>query len=84
MHIAATTHEHGASARVYSYEGDYEIGDDSIRWQAAVAREGERRSFSGSIPLSSPSIATLAEQAVRDAILQRIDAFDDAQEEGGG
>jgi len=79
MHIAATTHEHGASAKVYTYEGDYEIGDDAIRWQAAVTREGDRRSLSGSIQLSSPSIASLAEHAVRDAILQRIDALDDAQ-----
>ena len=31
------------------------------------------RSLSGSIPLTSPAIAKLAGEAVRDAIVQRID-----------
>jgi hypothetical protein len=80
MHIDSTTHEHGASGHVYDYEGDFAVADDSITWQADVRRAGEHsRSFSGTIKLTSPAIATLAEQAVRDAILERIDTFDDRQ-----
>jgi len=38
MQIDATTHEHGKSAKVYNYEGDFDIGDDAITWKAAVWR----------------------------------------------
>ena len=80
MHIDSTTHEHGASGHVYDYEGDFEVDDDRITWQAGVRRAGEdSRIFSGTIKLTSPAIASLAEQAVRDAILKRIDTFDDRQ-----
>jgi len=79
MHIESTSHEHGASGHVYDYEGDFEVDDDCISWQAQVSRVGEvPRSFSGTIRLTSPAIATLAEQAVRDAIVKRIDHFDDS------
>jgi hypothetical protein len=78
MRIPSSTHEHGASGKVYTYEADFDIGADGITWNA-VASEGGLlpRSFSGSIPFSSPVIQTLAEQAVRDAIVHRIDTFDD-------
>ena len=77
MHITSSTHEHGASGKVYTYEADFAIGTDSITWDAVVSEGGAQpRSFAGSIPLTSPAIKTLAEQAVRDAIVQRIDTFD--------
>lgn len=76
MHIDPTTHEHGATAKVYVYEGDYEVGDSAITWRAQVVCGQEvARRVSGSIPLTSPGVATVAEQAVRDAILQRIDGI---------
>jgi len=78
MHIDATTHEHGKSAKVYNYEGDFDIGDDTITWKAAVSQGGvEFDTFTGTIPLTSPAVAALAEQVVRDEIVRRIDAFDD-------
>jgi hypothetical protein len=79
MHIAATTHEHASSAKVYSYEGEFEIGDGAVEWRAEVTREDDRRSFSGTIPLTSPGVAKLAEAAVRDAIVERIDTAFDSQ-----
>ena len=79
QHIAETTHEHATSAKVYVYEADYEIEETSIAWQAQV-RQGDRppREISGSIPMTSPALATLAQQAVRDAILKEIDKFDES------
>ena len=77
MHIDATTHEHGKSAKVYNYEGDFDIGDDAISWKAAVTQGGvELGTFTGSIPLTSPAVAALAEQGVRDEIVRRIDTLD--------
>ena len=74
MHIDATTHEHGNSAKVYAYEGDFDIGDDTITWKAAVSQGGvQLGTFTGSIPLTSPAVAALAEQEVRDEIVRRID-----------
>jgi len=80
MHIDATTHEHGKSAKVYHYEGDFDIGRDAITWKAAVSQGGaDVGTFTGSIPLTSPAVAALAEQGVRDEIVRRIDTFDDSQ-----
>ena len=80
MHIDPTTHEHGPSGKVYCYEGDYDVGDDAISWNAAISQSGvPQRRFAGTIPLTSPALATLAEQVVRDAIVQRIDILDDRQ-----
>ena len=76
MHITSSTHEHGASGKVYTYEADFAIGADSITWDAVVSEGGAQpRSFAGSIPFTSPAIEALAEPAVRDAIVQRIDTF---------
>jgi hypothetical protein len=84
MHIDRTTHEHGASAKVYTYEGDFDIGDDAITWKAAVSQGGaELGTLAGAIPLTSPAFATLAEQAVRDEIVNRIDALDRQRGVGG-
>jgi hypothetical protein len=80
MHIAPSTHEHGPSGKVYSYEGDYDVGDDAIAWNATISHSGARRgSFDGTVPLTSPAIAALAEKVVRDAIVKRIDSFEDSQ-----
>lgn len=78
MHIAPTTHEHASSGKVYQYEGDYEVFESDIHWEAEVRHEevGTRR-FSGTIPVTSPAVATVAEPVVRDAIVKRIDAFED-------
>jgi len=78
MHIPSSTHEHGATGKVFTYEADFAIGADGIAWDALVSEGGAQpRSFGGLIPFKSPAIQTLAEQAVRDAIVQRIDTFDD-------
>ncbi len=77
MHIAEATHEHAHSAKVYSYEADFECDATSIRWTAAVRKGDEvARELNGSIPFSSPAKG-LAEQAVRDAIVKKIDALDE-------
>lgn len=85
MHIDPTTHEHGANPKVYHYEADYDVGDDAITWKAVVSQGGvERGTFTGEIPLTSPGIATVAEQAVRDEIIKRIDSFEDRRDSGSG
>jgi hypothetical protein len=78
MHIDSTSHEHGSSAKVYTYEADYEVAADAIRWQAVVRHaEAQDQRIDGSIELTSPAVATLAEQVVRDAVVKRIDSLDD-------
>jgi hypothetical protein len=80
MHIESTTHEHGSSARVYTYEGDFEVGENAITWRARIAcGDDVPRALSGSIPLTSPGLNAVAEEAVRDAIIKRIDRLDDAE-----
>ena len=74
MHIDAATHEHRANAEVYTYEADFEVDGDAITWKASVRRaDAPLTTFSGSIPLASPALPALAEQAVRDEIIGRID-----------
>jgi hypothetical protein len=74
MHIERTTHEQGISAKVYTYEGDFDVSDDTITWRAQVCHAGERpRDISGTIPITSPAMPTLAEKVVRDAIIRGID-----------
>ena len=76
MHIGPTTHEHRASAKVYTYEGDYQVGDSEIAWQVEVTHASQSpRTCSGSIPMSSPAVAMLAEESVRDAVIRQIDLF---------
>lgn len=73
MHIEPTTHE-GSSAKVYTYEGDYDVSDDKIVWHARVSHPEERpRAISGTIPVTSPAVGALAAKAVRDAIVKGID-----------
>lgn len=78
MHLDATTHEHATSARVYTYEGEYVVEADQISWTAEARRGDEIRvELAGSIPLSSPGLAVVAEQAVRDAVVARIDGLEE-------
>lgn len=75
MHIEPTTHEHGLTAKVYSYEGDFDVSDDAITWSAKVSHGGEMpRVITGTIPVTSPAVAALADKAVHDAIVKSIDA----------
>lgn len=76
MHIEATTHEQGTSAKVYTYEADFVVHEDTIAWQAQVCHAQEHpRAISGSIPITSPAIGALADKVVRDAIVKQIDAL---------
>jgi|GEM_PF-3454078 len=76
MHIEATTHEQGTSAKVYTYEGDFDVCDDTITWRAQVRHAEEHpRAISGTIPVTSPALGALAEKVVRDAIVKRIDGL---------
>jgi hypothetical protein len=75
MHIEPTTHEHGLTAKVYNYEGDFDVSDDAITWSATVSHGVEQpRVITGTIPVTSPALAALADKAVRDAIVKTIDA----------
>jgi hypothetical protein len=74
MHIEPTTHEHGLTAEVYTYEGDFDVGDDAITWSARVSPgRGPLRVITGTIPVTSPAMAALADKVVHDAIVKAID-----------
>jgi hypothetical protein len=74
MHIEAATHEQGTSGKVYAYEGDFDVRQDTIAWQAQVCHAQEQpRAISGTIPVTSPAVGALAEKVVRDAIVKQID-----------
>jgi len=83
MHIEPTTHENGQTAEVFIYEGDFDVGDDAITWNAKVSRGHAPPSvIAGTIPVTSPAVAALADKVVRDAIVETIDgdgALDRAQ-----
>ena len=75
MHIEATTHEHGLTGTVYSYEGDFDVSDGAITWSAKVCHGQEPpRVITGTIPVTSPAVAALADKVVHDAIVKTIDA----------
>jgi hypothetical protein len=75
MRIESTTHEHGRSGKVYTYEGDFDVGDDAITWNAKVNHgQDAPRVITGTIPITSPAVGAIADKAVRDAIVERIDA----------
>ena len=76
MHIDQTTHERGSDAKIYTYEADYVVAQDRISWKADVRLADEPKlQLSGAIPVTSPAIAAIAEQAVRDAVITKIDAL---------
>jgi hypothetical protein len=77
MHIGPTTHEHRDSAKVYTYEGEFDVHDDGeITWQVEVTHAEEPpKTCSGTLTLTSPAAAVVAQEAVRDAIIRRIDQF---------
>lgn len=76
MQISETRHEHAKTAQIYTYRADYDVDTHAITWSATVKQgaDGEWR-LDGSIPLSSPGIASVAEEAVRDAVVAQIDAL---------
>ena len=75
MHIEPTSHEHGLSGKVYTYEGEFNVGDDAITWNAKVSHAHDvPRVVTGTIPITTPAIAAIADKAVRDAIVKSIDA----------
>jgi hypothetical protein len=75
MHIESTTHEHGLSGKVYTYEGDFDVSDDAITWNARVSHaQDPPRIITGTIRITSPAVGAIADKAVRDAIVERIDA----------
>jgi hypothetical protein len=75
MHIEPRTHEDGRTAKVYNYEGDFEVSDEAITWSAKVCHGHEPpRVLTGTIPVTSPAVAALADKAVHDAIVNAIDA----------
>lgn len=77
MRLDERSHEHASSGQVYSYDGEYSVGSTEITWRARVSRgTGFQQELSGSVPLSSPGVAVLAEQAVHDAIVKQIDALE--------
>ena len=76
MRINETTHEHAKSAQVFTYDAEYDVDTHAITWSARVRRGSDAQwRLDGSIPLSSPGIATVAEEAVRDAVVAQIDAL---------
>ena len=77
MDIEEATHEHGGTARVYSYRAHYDVNGSDIVWSADI-RQGEEpwQKIDGTIPLTAPGVAALAEQAVRDAVVAQIDALE--------
>jgi hypothetical protein len=80
MHIDPGTHEHGSSGQVYNFEGEYELREDEITWNANIIQSGKLQcTVAGTVPLTSPALAALAEKVVRDAIIKRIDNFVDNQ-----
>jgi hypothetical protein len=79
MHLTETTHEHATNAKVYTYDADYAVEDDRIEWTADVRRGTDFKvKLHGSIPMTSPGLAAVAEEAVRDAVVAQIDAIEDA------
>lgn len=76
MHIAETTHEQSATARVYTFSADYDQVGDELRWRANVHQGDEAPvPLSGTLSLSSPASAVVGEEAVRDAVVRAIDAL---------
>jgi hypothetical protein len=77
MHIGPTTHEHRDSAKVYTYEGEYDVHEDGqISWQVEVTHAEEQpKRCSGTLTLTSSAAAVVAQEAVRDAIIRHIDSF---------
>ena len=72
------THEHAKSGKLYAYQASYDVAGGDIRWRATVQQaEAVRLRPNGTISTNMPAAITIAEQAVRDAVVKAIDAFDD-------
>lgn len=76
MHIAEATHEQGATARVFTYSGEYEQRGDQVHWRARAWHDDlPPVDLSGALPLSAAASQIVAEQAVIDAVVRAIDAL---------
>lgn len=77
MRLDERSHEHAGSGRVYTYDGEYSVGPSEITWRATVARGADfQRELTGSVPVTSPGVAVIAEEAVHDAIVKQIDMLE--------
>jgi hypothetical protein len=72
------SHQHAKSGKLYTYSADFDVAGSDIRWRATVQQSDEvRLRPGGTIATNTPAAGTIAEQAVRDAVIAAIDAFDD-------
>lgn len=70
------THEHGISAKVYTYHADFEVDGHSVVWRAQVTHVDEPvRHFQGKVPVSPSVSALLAQEVVRDEVIRAIDGI---------
>ena len=73
------SHQHATSGKLYTYRADFDVASGDIRWRATVKQGGAvRLSPNGTIVTNTPAAGTIAEQAVRDAVVAAIDACEDA------
>ena len=72
------SHQHATSGKLYMYRAGYDVANGVIDWRATVQQADEvRLRPTGTIAVNTPAAGTIAEQAVRDAVLAAIDAFED-------
>jgi len=72
------SHQHATSGKLYTYEAEYDVAGSDIRWRATVQQAEEvRLRPQGTIATNTPAAGTIAEQAVRDAVVKEIDGADD-------
>ena len=72
------SHQHATSGKLYTYNAAYDVSQGDIRWRATVLRSDDVRfERTGSIAANTPAAETIAEQAVRDAVVSAIDALED-------
>ncbi|HEY0855536.1 MAG TPA: hypothetical protein VGE16_00670 [Albitalea sp.] len=77
MRLDERSHEHAGSGQVFTYDGEYSVGPNEIAWRATVNRGADfQRELTGSVPVTSPGVALIAEEAVHDAIVKQIDLLE--------
>ena len=71
-------HQHAKSGKLYTYNASYDVSRGDIRWRATMLRSDDVRfERAGNITANTPAAETIAEQAVRDAVVSAIDALED-------
>lgn len=72
------SHQHATSGKLYTYQAEFEVNGSDIRWRATVQQADEvRLRPQGTIATNTPAAGTIAEQAVRDAVVKEIDVAED-------